>query len=391
MEYHNDYGPLVHDIFNIIENTHEPATIDPVKPIMSELYTDIMNGIYGAKQLFIKKKVQVYTLEKQFNTSVFSTTFMSEQIKETIEHNMVSQTIFTCYVNSQKITLKLGVIKGTPFTKIELEEFARKVFSWLYVCDKYSSQNCKGSNTIEIYFTEHKKGFPNNSTKVLAPQHVNSGYSYVCSPNNTIVVFRFEEWFKVFIHESLHSYGLQPISHIETEIDNALRQIIPLKTDIKVCEAYVETWARIINATYSAIYNSNNEEDFRAILDFTLRVESIFSVVQSYRVLSFLDVSYSQVTDPTCIYAAMIYKEKTNVFSYYVLCGAFMFNPYCFIRWCANNNPNLLQFNNTLEGGKRFCVYMTEALRNDKIQELMNDFSHFKNRNFGLRMSIADV
>lgn len=390
MEYNNDYIPLVDTVLDIIENTEERVVTHSVEPITAMLYDDIIHGMQFSQELFRKKKVQVHTLQNNFNTSVFSTTIMSVPIKETIHSNMVSQTIYTCNINAQKITLKLGVIKGTPFTKIELEEFARKVFSWLYVCNKYSSKNCKGSNTIEIYFTEHKKGFPNNSTKVLSPQHVNSGYSYVCSPNNTIVVFRLEEWFKVFIHESLHSYGLQPISHIETEIDNALCQIIPLKADIKVCEAYVETWARIINATYSAIYHSN-ENDFNTILDFTLRVESIFSVVQSYRVLSFLDLTYSQVTDPACIYASTIYKEQTNVFSYYVLCSAFMFNPYSFISWCANNNPNLLQFTNTPEGGKRFCVYMTEALRNHKTQELMNKFTHLENRNFGLRMSIADV
>lgn len=391
MEYNSDYGPLVDSVLNIIKNTQEPVEIRNVKPTISELYKDITEGMHYARELFRKKKVNVHTLHNKFDTSLFSTVFMSEHIKETIQRDMVSQTIFNGNVDNQNITLKLGVIKGTPFTKIELEDFARRVFSWLYVCHKYSAQKCKGSNTIEIYFTEYKKGFPNNYTKELTPQHVNSGYSYVCSPNNTIVVFRLEEWFKVFIHETMHSYGLQPLSHVEREIDNSLRQIIPLKADIKVCEAYVETWARILNATCSAIYNSNNENDFHTILEFTLRMESIFSVVQSYRVLSFLNLTYTQATDPTCIYASTIYKEKTNVFSYYVLCGAFMFNPYVFIHWCANNNPNVLQFNNTPQGGKRFCVYMTEALRNRKIKELMNKFSNIENRNFGLRMSIADV
>lgn len=388
MEYNSDYSNLVD---SVLEHTSVSDIKKPPKPIMTKLYNDIMHGIHYAKELFTKNKVHVYTLQNNFNTSLFSTVFMSDQIKETIQHNMVSQTIFTCYVNEQKITLKFGVVKGSPFTKIELEEFARKVFSWLYVCDKYSIQNCKGSISIEIYFTDYKKGFPNNSTKILTPQHVNSGYSYVCSPNNTIVVFRFEEWFKVFIHETLHSYGLQPLSYIETYIDNTLHQNIPLKADIKVCEAYVETWARIINSIYSAIHNSNSEKDFHTILDFTLRVESIFSVVQSYRVLSFLNLTYSQVIDPACIYAATTYKEKTNIFSYYILCGAFMFNLSGFITWCSLNNLNLLQFNNTPDGGKLFCVYMMDVIQNRKIQELMNDFTHLENRNFGLRMSIADV
>jgi len=391
MEYNADYQSVVTTILNIIENTGINNQTEKYRAITSGLYNDINNAMMRIKKMFVSNKINIYTLTNNFEVSSFSSQFMPIKIQENIKNDVISQTIYTGYIEKQKIIVKLGVIKGTIFTEPELKEFAYKIFSWLCVCNKYSKQICKGFNTIEIYFTRYKKGFPNNSAKILDPENINSGYSYVCSPSNTLVVFRLEEWFKVFIHESLHSYGLQPMSHIETTLDTAVNKLLPIKSHIHVCEAYVETWARIINAMYSAIYNSNNENDFQSIFEFTIRMESLFSLTQSYRVLAYMNLSYSQVIDPSSEYASRTYREKTNTFSYYVLCGAYMFNPYMFMKWCKTYNENILQFNNTVDGGKRFELYTIRSLQEDGINKTMMKFSHLANRKYGLRMSLVDI
>ena len=40
-----------------------------------------------------------------------------------------------------------------------------------------------------------------------------------------------------------------------------------------------------------------------------------------------------------------LYKEKTNVFAYYILKSLFLFFHIDFLTWCDNNNINLLRFN----------------------------------------------
>lgn len=390
MEYNADYHSAVTTILKIIENgeiNNQPERDN----VTTLLYNDITDAMMRTKNMFISNKINIHTLTNKFDISSFSSQFMPIKIQENIKNDMISQTIYTGYIEKQKIIVKLGVIKDTIFTESDLKEFAYKIFSWLYVCNKYSKQICKGFNTIEIYFTDYKKGFPNNSTKILAPENINSGYSYICSPSNTLVVFRLEEWFKVFIHECLHSYGLQPMSHIETTLDTAVNKLLPIKSHIHVCEAYVETWARILNAMYSAIYNSNNEKDFLSIFDFTIRMESLFSLIQSYRVLAYMDLSYSQIIDPSCEYASKTYTEKTNTFSYYVLCGAYMFNPFHFMNWCNTYNENILQFNNTVDGGKQFELYTIRSLHYDGVNKTMRNFSHLENRKFGLRMTLVDI
>lgn len=388
MEYTNQYNEFVNIILDIIENTDPAPLSDKDKLIISQLYNDIINGMNEARQLIDSGNISIHTIHKNFNISSFSTAYVSKHIQDTISHNIVSQTIYKGHVHRQPITLNLSVIKGTLLSQSQLHNIAHKVFSWLYVCNKYAITNCKGINTIDIYFTDCKKIFPEHSTKRLTPDNINSGYSYVCSPENTIVIFRLEEWFKVFVHECMHSYGFQPISHNETVLNTHLTSLLSIHGPIKVCEAYVETWARIINTVYSAIDNSKNETDFYTIFDFTLQVESLFSIIQLSRVLTFMDISYKQVLDPT--YTAAVYIESTNTFAYYVIGGVFMFNPYIFLNWCENNNDNILQFNNRPEGTSSFNAYMTRAMKHFPLTQI-DRFSHLTKKKIGLRMTLADV
>lgn len=389
MNYNKQYKYFMNEILDIIQST-ESASFTYNKK-MSRLHNDIKYGMSYAKSLIDDNRLTITKITKGFHVKFVSSQFMPIHIQESIKHNMVSQTIYKGYIHTQPVTLKLGVLKERLFSDAELINISQKIFSWLYVCNKYSKNICKGSISIEIYFTEYKKLFPNNSEKMLTPDNVNSGYSYVCSPNNEIVIFRFEEWFKVFVHESMHAFGLQPISQNETVLDNKMRNILSIKTPIKVSEAYVEAWARIINATYSAIYNSKHDNDFYTMLDFTLHVESIFSTMQLYRVLQFMNLSYTDIIDSNVAYAGTIYREQTNTFAYYVLCGAFMCDPYAFMYWCASNNEHVLQFNNTYEGCYSFIAYIISALHNEQISKYMHMYPRVTNRPEGLRMSLVDV
>ena len=58
-------------------------------------------------------------------------------------------------------------------------------------------------NIKNLYlFTNHKKLLPSKEI-ILNTSHVNSAYTYACR-EDTMTIFRQEEWFKVFIHETFH-------------------------------------------------------------------------------------------------------------------------------------------------------------------------------------------
>ena len=71
---------------------------------------------------------------------------------------------------------------------------------------------------IYTYILLHlSKSLPDTNTSTLGPDNVNTAFTLACSPNSEMVIFRREEWKKVFIHETFHTYGLDFSSHDSNE------------------------------------------------------------------------------------------------------------------------------------------------------------------------------
>ena len=79
-----------------------------------------------------------------------------------------------------------------------------------------------------------------------------------------------------------------------------MRTILPINPSVRVSEAYVETWARIINAPYAAVLK-HPVKRYLSIVRFSLLVESMFSVIQASRILSFMNISCADVINKTSV------------------------------------------------------------------------------------------
>ena len=53
---------------------------------------------------------------------------------------------------------------------------------------------------------------PENKTDILDQVNCNTAVTYACAVNGECLIYRKEEWFKVFIHETFHAYEFQPDS-----------------------------------------------------------------------------------------------------------------------------------------------------------------------------------
>jgi hypothetical protein len=71
----------------------------------------------------------------------------------------------------------------------------------------------------DILLTSAKKFYPKD--KVFGPSNVNTGYS-----SDKVVVYRKEEWFKVFIHECFHFFHFEKVlfESREPEFHNTTNQ-----------------------------------------------------------------------------------------------------------------------------------------------------------------------
>ena len=86
------------------------------------------------------------------------------------------------------------------------------------------------------------------------------------------------------------------------------------------------------------------------------------------------------------------YKEKTNVFAYYIITGVFFSNIWDTMNFFKQNNTNLLYFNPDIYTINKFMRLYTEMLNSNKLQQLYDtiDITNYKKK-YGLRMSILDI
>ncbi len=63
-----------------------------------------------------------------------------------------------------------------------------------------------------------------------------------------------------------------------------------------------------------------------------------------------------------------LYKEKSNVLSYYVIKTILLNNYQGFLFWCKKNNLSLLQFKKTLSNQIEYCKFIE---RNYKISSML--------------------
>ena len=99
------------------------------------------------------------------------------------------------------------------------------------------------------------------------------------------------------------------------------------------------------------------KEEFIVTAEYCLQFEANFAVFQMIKILHCMGLNYNH------LYAAdnkmeltrkLLYKEKTNVFSYYVITSILLCNYPYFLSWCYENNVNLLEFTKTLSNLQNF-------------------------------------
>jgi len=222
---------------------------------------------------------------------------------------------------------------------------------------------------------------------VIGAEHVNSALTFRCTRNTSdIIIYRLEEWKKVFIHETFHTFGFDIQPHIETDVHALLETKFNVRTKLSVSEAYTETWARIINAAYASYHstqkNGEGPEQFSIYLDFSLQMERMFSLLQMHKILGFLDMNYrglwktrkgerSTKSSSLIPYEKHVtYKEdpNTNAFGYYIV-SAILMNGYAdFMLWCEQHNTrgSLLKFPGTSRISREFVKMIEKCFHKEQ-------------------------
>ena len=345
-----------HNKTNKRHDNPDPATMlyEKLNAASVELNTQKNAGCFKFQESAIDVQSQVPHPE------TFSDKYLSREMRECIKNNSKKVLTFNCKINRRDILLHFVLFKSHRCEESVsyYKTYAHRVFMWLHMVSLKSK--CVESLDIYIYLTPFKKELPENKSEVIGPVNANTGYTYRCEKKNEIVIYREEEWFKVLIHETMHTFG----NDFDTEDsdDNTtatmtyMKKIfsLPQGVDIRLSETYSEIWARIMNVAFQTYFKnppsleSRNAKQFKKNFDFYLHLESIFSLYQCIKILDFMGVNYQHLINDSEHSKKMMrsfYRENTHVFAYYVLTSILLNNCDDFLSWCVKNNgPGLNVF-----------------------------------------------
>jgi hypothetical protein len=169
-----------------------------------------------------------------------------------------------------------------------------------YIATLLSVLPCNKPLRADILLSPVKKKYPKDG--VFGPSNVNTGYA----SGEKIVVYRKEEWLKVFIHECFHYF------HFEKELMDPqfvprILKLFPVHSEVNVYEAYCELWARTLNGYLISAYT-------KLPVSVLLRDEKKYSMRHMVNVLHHMGLTYEAIQTPDSGF-----QEKTNVLAYVVL------------------------------------------------------------------------
>ena len=218
---------------------------------------------------------------------------------------------------------------------------------WLTVASNFAPRECSNTVNVNLYMTDAKKVLPTKARDYIEEIHANTAFTTMCAQHTTINLFRQEEWFKVLIHESFHNLGMdfskcgKMCEPANAEILHAFR----INSEVRLYETYCEMWAEIMNVIIrnASKHMRMSTDNVVKHVEHDLRLERAFSLFQTVKLLRHFGMRYSDFLNPGSNVRDK-YKERTVVFSYFVLKSVLMFNYSRFVEWCIVNNSGSLAF-----------------------------------------------
>lgn len=220
-------------------------------------------------------------------------------------------------------------------------EYAKQMLRVLFVLNHFSDKKCAKRKEFHIYLymTPLKKLL---SQSTIGVDNVNSGMNTRdrhCSQHeetNEIVIYREEDWFKVFIHESIHSFRLD----FDDPMKEEMTRIFSVNSEINLFEAYTEFWAKMINMLVCASLMEDNFDGVMKVMNVMVQMDKQFAVFQVVKILRHMGLTYGDLLNGT-----NKYREGTNVFAYFVLNMCLMNHYNDFIQFCKRESYNILRYN----------------------------------------------
>lgn len=307
-------------------------------------------------------------------------------IPEKIRHSRFMEFAEYKHLHRASVTIKHRIYNFTvvQFVKSSSEILSqeatfllKQACAWLLVASEFAPRECSNTVNVNLYMTDAMKNLPEQMREYIDDSHVNTAFTTSCAKNTTINLFRKEEWFKVFIHETFHNLGLDFSQYAElnaaanVEILRAFR----INSEVRLYETYCEMWAETINVVMRNVSKHMRmiPENVIKHIEHDLRLERAFSLFQTAKLLNHFGIKYADFIRPDSA-VRQKYKERTEVFSYFILKSILMYDINRFVEWCVTHNRGSLRFHNPDTNIMKYAreLILSQYNRPDFLQAIEN-------------------
>jgi hypothetical protein len=375
-----------------------PQLSDVSRDFLKLIYSEIHNADLALGSIFNPREI---AYENSSSTILIKA--IPPLIYDAFIQKCTVKKSYVFYTSKRMVGVHFEFPCSTTITDTYLRNCMKRMFMWLFVAEKFAISTCSKTIDIYMYMTDFEKKLPTDNT-AIGRLHVNTAFTTPCKGSTEIHIFRREEWFKVFIHETFHNLGLDFSSMNENISTNEIYNIFPINLDTRLYETYCETWAEIINLQFITYFGTKLKNDYSKMivkLENMLKIESLFSLFQSTKVLYYYGMKYNDLYDSNSISKEKRrqYHEDTNVLCYYVIKSILIYNSNDFIEWTVRNNRYSLEFRKTNSNVENYCRIIKNLYKNTsylKTMKTMEDW-FFVNRNYknlefqNLRMTVYEI
>jgi len=351
---------------------HEPISKE-TKTILRALHKQIAVAYVTVTKITRTKGYAVVThsskatapMPKSFPISSFPKAVYSHILKAIT--NSVS---YTLDLVGHRVIITFA-IEG-PVNMKECDDHVFYILVWLHIAYANASSSCADSIAIYFYMTSLKKVLPRNKEEILGQLHVNTGFTFTCPAASEIVIFRREEWFKVLIHESWHTFGFDFAEMDLTQCHSHILSRFNVKSEVNLFESYVEFWAEIMNSAICSFFLTKDKSSvakFYKYFESFVHLERAHKYFQLVKILRHMGTNYEEIITRD---TPNRYREDTNILSYYVLTAILMHDYQRFLKWCkVTNVVNIFQFTNTQKALTSFCQHFDSVYNSSSLVRLI--------------------
>jgi hypothetical protein len=185
----------------------------------------------------------------------------------------------------------------------------------------------KDGISITFFLTPFLKklNITNNKNKeVLGVTNVNSGFNYTCVSSGLIFIYRKEDFFKVFVHESIHGYGIDTALHNNFNKNKNYNKFLNLfafankhHTNIGINEALTEFWTSLLYLCVNSYQDSKNLHSFIYNFERLYKLELVHALYQISKILEYNNLTYNTFINNSN--SNSNYRENSHIFSYFIV------------------------------------------------------------------------